>query len=349
MSLDPANIEGIAKELQLLGQEARRALKETCTNQADLEESYRQYLGKKGSLTQILKSLKDIGPDDRRKLGQLANEIRQSLESIYNSTLEALQKSAIEVRLQKENYDSLRPLSLQRGALHPITQMQYKVEDIFTSMGFQIMDGPEIESDEYNFTRLNFSADHPARDMQDTIWITNGKLMRTHTSAVQVRALQNLNPPFRMIAPGRCFRYEETDASHENTFHQVEGMMLGSNISVSHLIYIMKNFLASVFEQELQVRLRPGYFPFVEPGFELDMSCLLCESKGCQTCKQSTWIELLPCGLIHPNVLEAGGVDSKKWSGFAFGLGLDRLVMMRYGVEDIRHFLSGNLRFLKQF
>ena len=339
----------LSQKLEGLEQDARRDLQEKSGNKAKLEEVYRSYLGKKGSLSHLLKSLSALEPDKRRELGQKANETRKEIEFIYNSSLEALQRKELESRLKEEYYDCLRPLSLQRGSLHPISQMQYEVEDIFRSMGFQLISGPELESDEYNFTRLNFSVDHPARDMQDTIWTSKGKLMRTHTSAVQVRALENLEPPFRVIAPGRCFRYEETDASHENTFHQVEGMMVGSELSVAHLIYVMKNFLACVFKKELRVRLRPGYFPFVEPGFELDMSCLLCDSKGCQACKQSAWIELLPCGLIHPNVLKGGGLDPQKWSGFAFGLGLDRLVMMRYGIEDIRHFLSGNLRFLKQF
>ena len=341
--------EEIGQRLEDLSREASGALKGASGSKANLEEVYRRYLGKKGSLSHLLQSLGGLSPEKRREFGQRANAIRKEIENSYSSAMEDLERKEIEERLEKENYDSLRPLPLQRGSLHPISQMQYKVEDIFHSMGFQLVSGPELESDEYNFTRLNFSEDHPARDMQDTIWTTKGRLMRTHTSAVQARILQKLKPPFRILAPGRCFRYEETDASHENTFHQVEGMMIDSEVSVANLIFVMKDFLARVFEKEVKVRLRPGYFPFVEPGFELDISCLLCKGKGCQTCKQSGWIELLPCGLIHPNVLRTGGLDPKKWSGFAFGLGLDRLVMMRYGIEDIRHFLSGNLRFLKQF
>ena len=315
----------------------------------NLEELHRSLLGKKGSLTEILKGLRDLNEQEKRAVGVFANQTRHDLETSFQKHKELIQREEIEQRLSKEHYDCLRPLSLTNGSLHPITQMQNKIVSILSSMGFQIMDGPEIESDEFNFERLNFSYDHPARDMQDTIWTRNGYLLRTHTSPVQVRAMQNLEPPFRIIAPGRCFRYEETDASHENTFHQVEGLMVGKNISVSNLIHIMKNLLDEVFESKVKVRLRPGYFPFVEPGFELDMSCLICKGSGCQTCKFSSWLEILPCGLVHPNVLEESKINSKKWSGFAFGLGLDRLVMMRYGIEDIRHFLSGNLRFLNQF
>jgi len=235
------------------------------------------------------------------------------------------------------------------GRIHPLSQIQYEVEDIFINMGFQIMEGPEVELDEYNFGKLNFTDDHPARDMQDTFWTEEGFLLRTHTSSVQVRAMEVLKPPFKIIVPGRVFRYEETDASHENTFYQLEGMMVDKNVSTANLIYIMKTFLSTFFEKDVTVRLRPGYFPFVEPGFELDIQCLICSGNGCQVCKYSGWVELLPCGLIHPNVLKAGGIDPQIWTGFAFGMGLSRLVMMRHSIEDIRHFLSGNIRFLEQF
>ncbi|MCB1322178.1 MAG: phenylalanine--tRNA ligase subunit alpha [Leptospiraceae bacterium] len=331
-----------------LEKEALTELK-ACQNARDLEDHYHRYLGKKGELTAILRGLKDLTPEEKKTTGQTANRVRQALEAAHKTAGEDVRRQELETRLRKERYDALRPLPDSRGHLHPVTAMQLEVERIFTGMGFQIMDGPEVETDENNFGRLNFSEDHPARDMQDTIWTTDGHLMRTHTSSVQVRALQILEPPFRIIAPGRVFRYEETDASHESTFHQVEGMMVDRNISVANLIYIMKTFLSSVFEREVKVRLRPGYFPFVEPGFELDINCYICDGAGCRTCKHSGWIELLPCGLVHPNVLDAGGIDSTEWSGFAFGLGLDRLVMMKYGIEDIRHLFSGNLRFLRQF
>ena len=346
----PMSNSTLKEQIIALSKQAQSDLEGT-QELATLHSNYKRYLGKKGQITHILKGLKDLGAKERQECGQYANQERKKLEDLYKGLQARLEQATLEARLQKEHYDGLRPLPLHSGRLHPLTQMQYAVEDIFCAMGFQVMDGPEVESDSYNFERLNFTADHPARDMQDTIWTTEHLLLRTHTSAVQVRALEanRENLPLRMIAPGRCFRYEESDASHENTFHQVEGMLIDKDVSVAHLIHIMKSFLATIFERDVLVRLRPGYFPFVEPGFELDMKCLICQGKGCQTCKKSGWIEILPCGLVHPNVLHTSGIDPQKWSGFAFGLGLDRLVMMRYGVKDIRSFLSGNLRFLEQF
>ncbi|MDA3824186.1 MAG: phenylalanine--tRNA ligase subunit alpha, partial [Bacteroidales bacterium] len=240
-------------------------------------------------------------------------------------------------------------LSSLHGHIHPLYKIQYEIEDIFTSMGFTVLDGPEAETEYYNFEALNIPKHHPARDMQDTFWTEDGNLLRTHTSAIQIRGMEKLEPPYRVIGPGRVFRYENTDASHENTFHQIEGMMIDKDISVSNLIYTMRQLLREIFQRDVKVRLRPGFFPFVEPGFELDINCLICEGKGCSVCKQSGWVELLPCGLVHPNVLKSGGIDPEKWSGFAFGLGLERLIMMRYSINDIRHFQSGDIRFLYQF
>jgi phenylalanyl-tRNA synthetase alpha chain len=235
------------------------------------------------------------------------------------------------------------------GHLHPITRIQNEIEDLFISMGFAVLDGPEVETEFHNFDALNIPRDHPARDMQDTFWMKDGNLLRTHTSPVQVRGLETLKPPLRMIAPGRVFRNESIDASHEHTFYQVEGMMVDREVSVAHLIYFMKALLKGIFGREVTVRLRPGYFPFVEPGFELDINCLICGGSGCPVCKQSGWVELLPCGLVNPNVFRLSGLDPEEWNGFAFGLGLTRLVMMRYGIDDIRLLQSGDLRFLNQF
>ncbi len=336
------------EKLKRWSHEASKELKEA-KDHSQLDDTYKSYLGKKGLLSEISKGLKNLPIEERRDTGQMVGEYRNQIESLYQDLSARLTQKDLEKRLQKENYDLLRPFSLPIGRLHPLTIMQREVEDIFSTMGFEMMDGPELETDEYNFERLNFSKDHPARDMQDTIWTEDGRLLRTHTSAVQVRAMEIKKPPFRILAHGRCFRYEETDSSHETTFHQIEGMMVDRVVSVAHLIYVMKILLSRIFDKEVKVRLRPGYFPFVEPGFELDMFCLLCAGKGCSTCRHSCWIELLPCGLVHPQVLRLGGISPNEWSGFAFGLGLDRLVMMRYGVEDIRRFLSGNLRFLNQF
>ena len=216
-------------------------------------------------------------------------------------------------------------------------------------MGFTIATGPEVELDYYNFEALNIPPDHPARDIQDTIWTVEGSLLRTHTSCVQIRTMEKFKPPIRVISPGRVFRYEETDASHEHTFYQIEGLMIDKNISVSNLIAVMKTMLRAVFRHDVKVRLRPGYFPFVEPGFELDINCLICGGTGCPVCKGSGWVEFLGCGLVHPNVLRMGRIDPDQYSGFAFGMGLDRLVMIRYGIDDIRLFHKGDLRFLEQF
>jgi phenylalanyl-tRNA synthetase alpha chain len=238
----------------------------------------------------------------------------------------------------------------RRGSLHPITRVTRELEDLFTSMGWHVLDGPEVELERYNFDALNIPSDHPARDTMDTFRCDpEGKLvLRTHTSPGQVRAMETLKPPFRAIVPGKVFRNETVDASHEHTFHQMEGLCVDKDVSVGHLIGTMKTLLRGIFGKDIEVRLRPGYFPFVEPGFELDARCPFCTS-GCSVCKQSTWIELLPCGMVHPNVLRAGGIDPEQWTGFAFGLGLSRLTMLRYGIDDVRLLLSGDLRFLEQF
>jgi phenylalanyl-tRNA synthetase alpha chain len=235
------------------------------------------------------------------------------------------------------------------GALHPITLVQMELEDIFQGMGFMVLTGFEVETEHYNFDALNIPSDHPARDMQDTYWLTNGMLLRTHTSANQVRALERFGAPLRAIFPGRCVRYEATDASHENTFYQLEGLMVERNISVANLIAVMKALLGRIFHREVTVRLRPGFFPFVEPGFELDLQCVLCGGRGCSTCKGGGWIELIPCGLVHPRVLEHGRIDPAQYNGFAFGLGLTRLAMMKFGIPDIRLLNAGDIRFNEQF
>ncbi len=334
-------------EEQITGLETRgRSALAACQSLAKLEEVHAEILGKKGRLTTILKGLGALAPEERKTAGQTANRTREILQNLFAEKRQALEAGAVADRLRAETYDALRPVVPGGGGLHPHTQVQARLEDIFISMGFTVMDGPEVETDENNFTRLNFSEDHPARDMQDTFWTEDGNLLRTHTSPVQIRAMSTLKPPIYMIAPGRVYRYEELDASHQHTFFQIEGMMIDRDISVANLLYVMRNMLSRVFEREVRVRVRPGYFPFVEPGLELDFSC---DGAGCSVCKHLGWVEMGGSGLIHPNVLRSGGLDPDEWSGFAFGFGLDRLVMMLYGIEDIRHFMSGNLRFLNQF
>ncbi|TAL32920.1 MAG: phenylalanine--tRNA ligase subunit alpha [Spirochaetes bacterium] len=323
-------------------------------NTEELENIRVRVLGRKGELTQILRALGELTPEERARMGQKSNAVKAAIEKALDAKKAALSEANISDLLKKEWIDvtldgASTDEAFRRGRLHPLSQIQYEIEDIFTSMGFEVLDGPEVETEYNNFEALNIPTHHPARDMQDTFWTEDGNLLRTHTSAIQVRGMATHRPPFRVIGPGRVFRYEAIDASHENTFYQVEGMMVDKDISVANLIYFMKSLLREIFGREVTIRLRPGYFPFVEPGFELDIHCLICDGKGCSVCKQSGWVELLPCGLVHPNVLRLGNIDPDEWSGFAFGLGMNRLVMMRYGINDIRHFLSGDIRFLEQF
>ena len=305
---------------------------------------------KEGVLTQLMKELGKLPPEERKSAGKLVNAAKQKLEEALASKEKQFAESALGARLDAEWIDLTLPApGPRRGHLHPITQIQRELEDLFVSLGFAVLDGPEVETEYHNFDALNIPPDHPARDMQDTFWLDGGNLLRTHTSPVQVRGMEKLGPPLRMIAPGRAFRNESVDASHEHTFYQLEGMMVDRDVSVAHLLYFMKTLLTAIFKREVTVRLRPGYFPFVEPGFELDIQCLICGGSGCPVCKQSGWVELLPCGLVNPNVLRMSSIDPEQWSGFAFGLGLTRLVMMRYGIDDIRHLQGGDLRFLEQF
>ncbi|HEX6882024.1 MAG TPA: phenylalanine--tRNA ligase subunit alpha [Planctomycetota bacterium] len=318
---------------------------------ADLARVEREFLGKEGAIGKLLGSIRAVPPGERRAFGEAANELKRELEAALAERRAALEAERIAVERAAEHFDPTLPAPRPvRGSLHPVTRVVRRLEQIFTSMGYAILDGPEVELDYYNFEALNIPADHPAREMHDTFWCDRDQklLMRTHTSPVQIRALERMPPPFRAIVPGRCFRNETTDASHEHTFHQMEGLVVGEGITVGHLIGTMRTFLREVFERDLEVRLRPGYFPFVEPGFELDVRCPFCEA-GCSVCKRSTWIELCPCGMVHPRVLAAGKVDPERYTGFAFGLGLSRLVMLRYGIDDIRHLMGADLRFLEQF
>jgi phenylalanyl-tRNA synthetase alpha chain len=316
----------------------------------ELEEARVAALGRKGALAQISKAFGKLPSEERARVGKLLNSVKQDLESGHEAKKQRFEQAALTDRLAGEWIDVTLPApGIRPGSLHPVTQLQNEIEDLFTSLGFAVLYGPEVETEEHNFDALNIPATHPARDMQDTFWLSNGHLLRTHTSPVQVRGMRGLGPPLRMIAPGRVFRNEEVDASHEHTFYQVEGMMIDREVSVANLIYFMKTLLSEIFKRDVTVRLRPGYFPFVEPGFELDIHCLICDGVGCPVCKQSGWVELLPCGLVHPNVLRMSNIDPEEWGGFAFGLGLTRLAMMRYGIDDIRQMQGGDLRFLTQF
>jgi phenylalanyl-tRNA synthetase alpha chain len=307
-------------------------------------------LGRKGELAELSKEMGKLSPAERAERGKFINASKQAAEAAYEGRKAEFERAALAKRLDAEWVDLTVPApGVRPGSLHPITQIQWEIEDLFRSLGFSVLDGPEVETEFHNFDALNIPGDHPARDMQDTFWLDGGYLLRTHTSPVQVRGMEKLGPPLRMIAPGRVFRNESVDASHEHTFFQLEGMMIDRNVSVGNLIYFMKTLLTAIFKRDVTVRLRPGFFPFVEPGFELDIRCLICGGDGCPVCKQSGWVELLPCGLVNPHVLRLSGIDPSEWNGFAFGLGLTRLVMMRYGIDDIRWLQSGDLRFLRQF
>jgi phenylalanyl-tRNA synthetase alpha chain len=315
------------------------------------------YLGKKGSITDLLKDMKSLTNEEKKSFGQDVNVLKnEATEQIALKTKELKEKEILKEINEMPEFDLSIPLDLDRGSYHPITLVQRECERIFKSMGFAVENYSEIVTDYECFEALNIPKHHPARDMQDTYYLDNGQLLKTHTSAAQNAiykkyrdALINDGVPIKAIFPGRCFRNEATDACHENTFFQMEGVMVGKDISISNLIYFMKTMLSEVFKKDIKVRLRPGFFPFVEPGFELDISCLICDGDGCPSCKHSGWLELCPCGMIHPEVLKAGGIDPEVYTGFAFGLGLTRLAMMKYGVKDIRDLNSGNLKTLKQF
>lgn len=318
-------------------------------NEQDLESLRVEFLGKTGEVTNLLKAIKDVPNDQKKEYGANVNILKNEIDGELTKYKALLDEKKLEEELKSTKIvDLTTPLSQKTGSLHPITITQHKLIEIFTSMGFIVEDGNEIETEYNNFEAVNIPKHHPARDMQDTFYLSNGQLLKTHTSAAQNRLMKKYGAPLKVIFPGRCFRNEQLDASHENTFFQTEGMMIDKDISISNLIYFMKQMLSSVFGKELNVRLRPGFFPFVEPGFELDCSCPYCGGKGCAVCKQGGWIELCPCGMIHPEVLKMGGIDIEKYQGFAFGLGLSRLTMMNFNIKDIRLLNSGNLKVLSQ-
>jgi phenylalanyl-tRNA synthetase alpha chain len=304
------------------------------------------FLGRQGIITNLNKNvdMHAMNADSRKAWGRNFNALKTWAEDTVAGA-----KANAKITLKADVDLTLPAVPSSLGSVHPISLVQIEIEQIFQGMGFTVGSGIHVESEYYNFSALNIPDDHPAREMQDTFWLTNGQVLRTHTSNMQVRMLQSYGAPLKAIFPGRCFRYEAVDASHENTFYQVEGIMVDHDISIANLIAIMRELLSSVFHQNITVRLRPGYFPFVEPGFELDCQCLICGGGGCKTCKNSGWIELLPCGMIHPKVLKEGGINPDEYTGFAFGLGLTRLAMMKYNIPEIRLFNSGEIDFLKQF
>lgn len=330
-----------------------QAIKEIKSSQVldDLKKLQTKYLGRKGELTKVLRQVKDLAEDQRPKIGQYANQIKTELEDFVKDIEFELKQRKLKQKESQQLDVTLPGVRYHQGHLHPNTIVQQQLEDVFLRMGFMVLEGPEVESEYYNFETLNIPSTHPARDIMDTFYLKDkpGLVMRTHTSNQQVRAIERYGVPLRAVFPGRVFRNEATDASHETTFYQLEGLMIDKDISIAHLVASMKAMLKGIFKRDVDVRLRPGYFPFVEPGFEVDVSCLICNGKGCSVCEKTGWVEMIGSGLVHPHVIKAGGFDPQEWSGYAFGLGVTRLVMMKYGIDDIRLLLSGDLRFLKQF
>ncbi|HSR89274.1 MAG TPA: phenylalanine--tRNA ligase subunit alpha [Candidatus Udaeobacter sp.] len=319
-----------------------------------LEELEIKLLGRSGGeLTNLLKGLKDLSDDARKETGRLANEVKKEIEDALAAKKKELSAAGLNEMLEKERVDITQPALPKKaiGHFHPNTLIQDDLEDFFTSMGFMVLDGPELESDFYNFTALNIPETHPARDMQDTFYIKGNAdwVMRTHTTSVQVRAMQKYGAPLRAIVPGKCYRNESTDPRHEHTFYQLDGVVIDKKINFSHMKGVFQAVADHLFGKDTKIRLMPKYYPFVEPGVRGEVTCFICAGKGCRVCKNSGWLEAMPGGMIHPNVLRAGGIDPNEYQGFAFGFGLTRMVMLKYGIEDVRLLESGNMKFLEQF
>lgn len=315
-----------------------------------LNEIRVQLLGKKGEITQLLKSMKELSAEERPAFGQLVNELRESVESRLLKQRSLLERAAREARLLNETIDVTLPAKrIQYGHAHPNTRALEEVERIFIGMGYQVVEGPEIEFDEYNFEKLNIPKGHPARDEQDTFYITENILLRTQTSSVQARIMEQGKPPIRIICPGRVFRSDAVDATHSPSFHQIEGLVIDKNVSFSDLKGTLDTFAKELFGPETRTKLRPHHFPFTEPSAEVDVSCFKCGGKGCRFCKGEGWIEILGCGMVHPHVLEMCGIDPKEYSGFAFGVGLERIALLKYEIDDMRLLYENDSRFLEQF
>ncbi|MCK5873752.1 MAG: phenylalanine--tRNA ligase subunit alpha [Alcanivoracaceae bacterium] len=329
---------------------AALAAVENASDLRALDEVRVQYLGKKGEISQLLKGLGQMSAEERPAFGARVNEARDQVESALAARRDQLESARLAAQLAGERIDVTLPgRGEQTGGLHPVTRTRRRIEDFFVQLGYEISEGPEVEDDFHNFEALNIPGHHPARAMHDTFYFGDGRLLRTHTSPVQIRVMEQGKPPFRIIAPGRVYRCD-SDLTHTPMFHQVEGLLVDEHVSFADLRGTVAAFLRAFFEvDDLAVRFRPSYFPFTEPSAEVDIGCVLCAGKGCRVCKQTGWLEVMGCGMVHPKVLEHGGVDPEKYSGFAFGMGVERLTMLRYGVNDLRKFFENDVRFLKQF
>ena len=337
------------EEIEKIKKDAVAELKKV-SNLKDFDEVFIKFLGRKSELSNILKTLGTLNEEEKKKQGPILNKFKEDINLLFEEKRALLQKAEMSEKIKNEYIDPTIEINNKEiGHLHPSTSIRYQLEDIFKSMGFFVYDGPEVESDFFNFEALNIPKNHPARDMQDTFYVDNNTVLRTHTSNCEVRALKEFGVPLKVVIPGRVFRNEATDATHEHTLHQLECVVVDKNISIANLINTIEIFVKKLFGDDVKIRLRPSYFPFVEPGLELDISCLICKGKKCPACKNTGWLELGGAGMMHPNVLEAGGVNTEEYSGFAFGFGIDRMVMQKYKIEDIRWLMSGDLRFINQF
>lgn len=317
-----------------------------------LQELRVRYLGKKGALTEILRGMGSLPPEERPRVGELANEVRRTLEAALAERQVVLERAALEARLAAERLDVTLPgRPVPAGARHPLVQVIEEIEDIFIGLGFEVAEGPEVESDYYNFEALNLPKDHPAREMQDSFYITGEILLRTHTSPVQIRTMEAKRGavPVKIICPGKVYRRDDDDATHSHQFMQVEGLVVDRGIRMSDLKGVLLAFAREMFSADVEIRLRPSFFPFTEPSAEVDITCVMCGGRGCRVCKDSGWLEILGAGMVHPDVLRAGGYDPEQMSGFAFGMGVERIAMLKYGIDDIRHFYTNDVRFLEQF
>ncbi|MDI6591837.1 MAG: phenylalanine--tRNA ligase subunit alpha [Patescibacteria group bacterium] len=336
-------------DLKIIKNRAQKEIEKT-SDLKELNDIFKKYLGKRGELTQILRSLEKLPKQKRIKIGKEANQVKNLLRIKFDQKALELKEKVKRQAEEKEWIDITAPGKKPIiGHLHPLTLVKRKVEEIFQGMGFTVVEGPEIETGWYNFDALNIPKEHPARDIWDTFYLKNNLLLRTHTTPVDVRYMEKNNPPLRIITVGRVFRHEATDASHEVNFYQLDGLMVGKDISVANFKAIIQEFFQRFFEKPIEIRMRPSYFPFTEPSFEVDMTCLNCNGKGCSACQRTGWMEMLGAGMVHPNVFKNSGLNPKNWQGWAFGMGMDRLAMMNYKINDIRLFYSGDLRFLNQF
>ncbi|QCX32936.1 phenylalanine--tRNA ligase subunit alpha [Caloramator sp. E03] len=337
------------EQIEKIKTEALEEIKKA-TDSLKLDELRVKFLGKKGALTGILRNMGNLSPDERPIIGKFANEVREDIESALENALKQVKEKEKNIRLSLESVDITMPgRKKEIGNLHPITKVLDEIKEIFFGMGFSIAEGPDIELDYYNFEALNIPKNHPARDEQDTFYISDSVVLRTQTSPVQVRTMEKVKPPIRIIAPGRVYRSDAVDATHSPTFHQIEGLVVDKGITMANLYGTLDTFAKRFFGEKTRTRFRPHHFPFTEPSAEMDISCHVCDGKGCRVCKGSGWIEILGSGMVHPDVLRKGGIDPEIYSGFAFGLGLERIVMKKFEIDDIRLFYENDVRFLKQF